>query len=82
MAAKLTMALRAPFLLAGRAISLAVGVGIGRFPDHGDDALALLHRAGLQASGACSRGSGGISLDLPAHRQAGAANDAGGPADE
>ena len=81
-AAKLLAALRAPFVLTGRAVSLAIGAGVGAWPAHGDDATTLLRRAALQAAGSCTRGQGGVSLDWPARQAAPAANDADRPDDE
>ncbi len=50
-AAKLALALRAPFMIAGQQVMLAAACGVAHYPGDGKDAAALLRRAlGLAAS--------------------------------
>jgi diguanylate cyclase (GGDEF)-like protein len=81
-AAKLSAALRAPFLLSGRSVTVSVGLGVAQWPTHGDDAVTLLRRAALQAAGAGGRGQSGPPTVLPLRPREAAANDAASPDDE
>jgi diguanylate cyclase (GGDEF)-like protein len=58
--AKLLEAVRDPFSVAGRDVTLAVGLGVALYPNHGDDADVLLRRALGQAAGSSAVGRGGM----------------------
>lgn len=70
-AAKLTLALRAPFVVAGRPVALAAACGVAHYPGDGNEAPGLLRRAmGLAAStpaeGATGPGSEAAAANDPA----------------
>lgn len=48
--AKLMASARRPFMISGQPVSLAVSVGVGRYPEDGELADVLLHKAMRQAS--------------------------------
>jgi diguanylate cyclase (GGDEF)-like protein len=77
-AVKLTMALTQPLRLAGRDVAVAVSIGVGRYPEHGKDAHALLRQAFAAAVGAVAIGRAGFS-NLVERGPADAANDDGPP---
>ncbi len=54
--AKLLASARRPFTLAGQPVSLAVRVGIGRYPEDGNDAATLLQKALIQATRQLNQG--------------------------
>jgi diguanylate cyclase (GGDEF)-like protein len=65
-AEKIHKALEAPLVIAGQTMDIAASIGIARFPDHGDDAAALLRAADV-AMYAAKRGKTGWSLYDPEH---------------
>jgi predicted signal transduction protein with EAL and GGDEF domain len=54
-------ALQQPILVAGRACSVGAAVGMAVYPDHGDDAQALLQRASAQAGSVATVGAAGFA---------------------
>jgi diguanylate cyclase (GGDEF)-like protein len=58
---KLSHALRQPFSVAGSDATLAVGLGVALYPDHGRDADTLLRRAAGQAAGVAALGREGYA---------------------
>ncbi len=48
--AKLLASAQRPFLVSGQPVGLAVSIGVGRYPEDGQIADVLLHKAMLQAS--------------------------------
>lgn len=73
-AAKLERALSRPLRLAGSDLAVAVSVGIGRYPEQGKDAQALLRQAFAAAAGATATGRAGFS-NIVERGLGGAAND-------
>ena len=58
---KMAQALQRPFSVAGQDVAVAVRVGIGRYPEQGRDAHALLRRALGQAGNAAALGRAGLT---------------------
>jgi len=62
LAQKLIEATRAPFVIEGRAVSVSISLGVAIFPQHGQDATALLTGADLALYDAKQHGRGRFSL--------------------
>jgi diguanylate cyclase (GGDEF)-like protein len=65
-AEKLLKALEQPIVIDGNAMDIAASIGIARFPDHGDDASALLRAADV-AMYSAKRGQLGFAIYDPGH---------------
>jgi diguanylate cyclase (GGDEF)-like protein len=65
-AEKILKSLEAPLVIDGQTMDIAASVGIARFPEHGDEAAALLRAADV-AMYAAKRGKTGWSVYDPAH---------------
>jgi len=65
-AAKILTALEAPLVIDAQSMDIAASIGIARFPEHGEDASALLRAADV-AMYAAKRGKTGFSMYDPAH---------------
>jgi diguanylate cyclase (GGDEF)-like protein len=65
-AEKILKALEAPLVVAGQTMDIAASIGIARFPDHGQDAAALLRAADV-AMYVAKRGKTGWSVYDPSH---------------
>lgn len=78
-AAKLARTLHRPFTVTGHAVTVATSIGFSLYPEHGNDADALLRRAIGQAASAATEGgaAGTVRRELDE-----AANDPDGDDDE
>jgi diguanylate cyclase (GGDEF)-like protein len=65
-AEKILKALEAPLVVEGQTMDIAASIGIALYPDHGEDAAALLRAADV-AMYAAKRGKSGWSLYDPSH---------------
>ncbi|HUP30472.1 MAG TPA: EAL domain-containing protein, partial [Usitatibacter sp.] len=65
-AEKILKALEAPLVVDGQTMDIAASIGIARFPEHGDDANALVRAADV-AMYVAKRGKSGYSVYDPAH---------------
>lgn len=75
-AGKLVKALQQPFNIAGQGQAVAVAVGLALWPEHGNDAQALLRRAIAQAASLVSDGASPLAQAIERNLGA-AANDEG-----
>jgi two-component system cell cycle response regulator len=67
-AAKLIAAVAQPYSLQGRTVSVTTSVGIGIYPEHGEDAEALMKSADLALYEAKSAGKNVYRIAQPAGR--------------
>jgi diguanylate cyclase (GGDEF)-like protein/PAS domain S-box-containing protein len=65
---KVLRALESPFSVEGHSVAMGASIGVAVFPDHGDDAPALLRRADVAMYNA-KRTRGGFTLYSPEHDQ-------------
>ena len=65
-AGKVLKALEAPLVIDGQSMDIAASIGIARFPDHGDDASALMRAADV-AMYVAKREKSGFAIYDPAH---------------
>lgn len=72
---KLLKAMMGPFQLAGQEVSVATAIGIGLYPEDGNQPEVLLRRALGLAAAAQAQGRAGFSNFAEAGASAGAAND-------
>ena len=61
-ARKLLAALAAPHLVGGRELRVTASIGISIYPDHGQDAESLVHRADIAMYAAKKSGGGNYHL--------------------
>ncbi|HYC38756.1 MAG TPA: EAL domain-containing protein [Usitatibacter sp.] len=65
-AEKILKALEAPLVIEGQTMDIAASIGIARFPEHGDDASALMRAADV-AMYTAKRNKSGYAVYDPAH---------------
>ncbi len=68
MAKKILCALESPFSVEGHSVAIGASIGVATFPDHGEDAPALLRRADV-AMYAAKRGRCGYTVYAEEHDQ-------------